>query len=181
MNKKIVLVGAGGSGKDYAKKILVDLGLTEDISYTTRPPRTGEVGGKDYHFITENNMLKMITENEFIQSCYFPNGFVYGTHIKEFYNKELFIMTPDALEKLNDEIRSMCHVVYFNIDPEVRLERLSKRKNADNPNKRLRTDNEQFQDFIDFDAEIVDEKFDLDILIRSLPIEYQTKIISTNI
>ena len=90
-------------------------------------------------------------------------------------------MTPDALEKLNDEIRSMCHVVYFNIDPEVRLERLSKRKNADNPNKRLRTDNEQFQDFIDFDAEIVDEKFDLDILIRSLPIEYQTKIISTNI
>ncbi|HSG05335.1 MAG TPA: guanylate kinase, partial [Nitrospiria bacterium] len=36
-------------------------------SYTTRRPRSGEVDGKDYFFISEEAFQSMIRENEFAE------------------------------------------------------------------------------------------------------------------
>ena len=47
---KIILVGKGASGKDHLRKILEGRGFTYGISYTTRPPREGEIDGQDYYF-----------------------------------------------------------------------------------------------------------------------------------
>lgn len=169
MKDKIILVGSGGSGKDYAKKLLIEYGYKTDVSYTTRPPRNGETGGVDYHFRTENQMLKMMCDNEFVQVCYFPNGYVYGTHREEFENNNLFIMTPNGLDKLNLNDRQRCFVIYFNIDEMIRLERLKSRGNADDPYKRVRTDKEQFDDFHDFDIAINNPNFTMDMIEELLP------------
>ena len=54
MSRKLFgIVGPSGSGKStyvaYARK---KTGYGEIISTTTRAPRTGEVDGKDYHFVS---------------------------------------------------------------------------------------------------------------------------------
>ena len=42
---KVILVGKGASGKDHLRKILEGRGFTYGTSYTTRPPREGEMVG----------------------------------------------------------------------------------------------------------------------------------------
>jgi len=49
-HKRTVLVGKAASGKDHFRKVLENKGFKYAVSYTTRPPRTGEVEGKDYFF-----------------------------------------------------------------------------------------------------------------------------------
>ena len=54
------------------------------ISATTRPPRTGEVNGVHYHFISDDMFSNLIDENEFIEHAQVHNH-RYGTlksHIK---------------------------------------------------------------------------------------------------
>lgn len=41
------------------------------ISHTTRKPRPGEANGKDYHFVSREEMLAAIEKNEFIEHAEF--------------------------------------------------------------------------------------------------------------
>ena len=48
------------------------------VSYTTRPPREGEVDGKHYNFVTMEKFDQMIANDEFIEHCN-VHGKKYGT------------------------------------------------------------------------------------------------------
>lgn len=52
--------------------------LIESTSFTTRPPRPGEVDGQHYHFITQEQFDRRIAQNDFLEhvSLY---GYSYGT------------------------------------------------------------------------------------------------------
>ena len=66
----IVLVGCTSSGKDTILKELIsssNLNVKPIISFTSRPMRSGEVDGREYHFITKEDMLKKISNDEFIE------------------------------------------------------------------------------------------------------------------
>ena len=54
MKGKIIIVGPGGSGKDFLRKKMVEKGFSYGISFTSRPPRKGEEEGKDYFFRDPN-------------------------------------------------------------------------------------------------------------------------------
>lgn len=41
------------------------------ISHTTRKPRAGEFNGKDYHFVTKEEMIVAIERNEFLEHAEF--------------------------------------------------------------------------------------------------------------
>lgn len=75
-----VVSAPSGAGKTTLCHQLVASveGLRHSISYTTRPPREGEVNGRDYHFVDEGTFLGMIDRNEFVEwaSVY---GKRYGT------------------------------------------------------------------------------------------------------
>ena len=74
-----LIVGRSGSGKDtvcsrvlnLTKSGLTNISLHPIIAYTTRPMRTGEKNGKQYHFVDENflrqaeNSGRLITLNSF--------------------------------------------------------------------------------------------------------------------
>jgi hypothetical protein len=52
---RIILCGKAASGKDHLRKILEGRGFKYGVSYTTRPPRQGEIDGKDYLFVDPSN------------------------------------------------------------------------------------------------------------------------------
>ncbi len=48
------------------------------VSYTTRPPRPGDVDGKDYHFVSREIFLAMAKHGDFLESAE-VYGNLYGT------------------------------------------------------------------------------------------------------
>jgi guanylate kinase len=73
------VMGKSSSGKDTIYKKLMDdkaLGFKTLVGYTTRPMRQGEENGKEYFFVTEEEMKDMDANGKVIESrCYHT---VYG-------------------------------------------------------------------------------------------------------
>ncbi len=155
---KIVICGGGGSGKDFLKKKMIERGFVPSVSYTSRPPRDGEIDGQDYFFVSNRIFDKMIGKDEFHEYEIF-NRWCYGTLKDDFRLCNLFIMTPPAIEKLTPELRKELFVIYLDIPVSVRRERLSKRNDTDDVQRRLQADLEMFSKFTDFDLRITNENF----------------------
>jgi guanylate kinase len=75
-----VLSSPSGAGKStIARKLLAsEPELSMSVSYTTRPPREGEVDGKDYHFVDLEKFREMVAEHEFLEWAH-VFGQRYGT------------------------------------------------------------------------------------------------------
>jgi guanylate kinase len=65
----IVISGPSGVGKDTVLRRLfqLDPSLKYSVSYTTRPPRVGEIDGQSYSFVTEPEFLSLIEQKEFLE------------------------------------------------------------------------------------------------------------------
>ena len=64
----IILSSPSGAGKTtLVKKISKDQNYIISISHTTRKPRTNEVDGKDYIFISNEEFKNLIRKNEFLE------------------------------------------------------------------------------------------------------------------
>ena len=69
-----------GAGKTtLSRKLLADdRNISLSVSVTTRKARTGEVDGKDYHFITKDRFEQMIARRELLEWAH-VFGNLYGT------------------------------------------------------------------------------------------------------
>lgn len=78
-----IISAPSGAGKTSLVKALLKSGLnlSLSISHTTRPPRSGEVNGRDYHFVSEDTFRKMLVNGEFLESAE-VYGNLYGTSQK---------------------------------------------------------------------------------------------------
>jgi guanylate kinase len=77
--KLLVLSGPGGVGKSTVAKRLREAGdFWVSVSATTRKPRSNEVHGHDYLFVTEDEFSRMINADEFLEWAEFA-GNRYGT------------------------------------------------------------------------------------------------------
>ncbi|GAC1478082.1 MAG: guanylate kinase [Candidatus Dormibacteria bacterium] len=65
----IVISGPSGVGKDTVLRRLFQIApdLKYSVSYTTRPPRPGEVEGQSYSFVDEPEFLRLIEQREFLE------------------------------------------------------------------------------------------------------------------
>lgn len=163
-NKKVILVGKGGAGKDFLASHLVSTGYTKDISYTTRPPREGEVNGVDYHFVEKSYFRNLMYDNFFYETAKF-NGWYYGTTRESWGKADLFIMTPTGVSEITKKDKSKCVIVYLDIDEGTRRERLGKRVSPpDSIEHRLKADEEDFKKLDqkgEFFVKISDPNFNL--------------------
>lgn len=64
-----VLSAPSGAGKStLAKRLLAEVpGLAFSVSFTTRPPRPGEVEGRDYFFVDDATFDRMAAEGGFVE------------------------------------------------------------------------------------------------------------------
>ena len=80
MSKLFVISGSSGVGKGTVIKEFLnkhsDFKLS--VSCTTRQPREGEVHGKNYFFLSREEFLKRVENNEFLEWAEF-SGNIYGT------------------------------------------------------------------------------------------------------
>jgi guanylate kinase len=75
-----VITAPSGAGKTSLIKALLEdePGLRLSTSYTTRKPRSGELPGREYHFVDEPTFLAMQARGEFLESAE-VHGNRYGT------------------------------------------------------------------------------------------------------
>lgn len=155
-NGKIVIVGRGGSGKDFLRKKFQEKGFKYCVSYTSRPIREGEIDGKDYIFTTAryfNTIYSLFYEiDEF-------NDWKYGTLEEDFIESNLFIMTPSGVNNIKPEDRKKCFVIFIDPPGEIIKERLTQRKDADSADRRIEADNKDFLEFTNYDIRITNHDF----------------------
>ncbi|KAI9508188.1 guanylate kinase [Russula earlei] len=79
--RPLVLSGPSGSGKSTLLTRLFADHPTQfafSVSHTTRVPRPGEVNGEQYHFVSRENFLSLLSEGGFVEHAEF-SGNLYGT------------------------------------------------------------------------------------------------------
>jgi guanylate kinase len=84
MAKVFVITGPSGVGKGTLISELLQWipNLELSVSATTRPPREGEVSGRDYHFLTPEEFRRRIDAGELLEYATY-SGNLYGTLRKE--------------------------------------------------------------------------------------------------
>lgn len=158
VNKKIIIVGRGGSGKDYLRKKLTEKGYSYGVSFTSRPPREGEVDSVDYFFRSKEEIETLRDNGNFVELQEF-NGWYYGITHTEFTEKDIFILTPSGIKSLPEEYRKNSFVIYLDPPIDILSKRLGERNDSDAPKRRIIADSLDFMDFNDFDLIIKNEDF----------------------
>lgn len=76
----LVMSSPSGAGKTTLSRRLLaaDPMITMSVSVTTRPPRPGEVNGKDYHFITQEEFARLRDRGDLLEYAEVFGNF-YGT------------------------------------------------------------------------------------------------------
>lgn len=75
-----VISAASGTGKTTLVSRLVQQhpNVRVSVSHTTRPPRTGEVNGQHYHFVSEEEFVRLAGEGAFLEHAQVFGNY-YGT------------------------------------------------------------------------------------------------------
>nr|XP_032801863.1 guanylate kinase-like isoform X2 [Petromyzon marinus] len=146
--RPVVLSGPSGCGKStLIKKLMSEFegvfGLS--VSHTTRNPRPGEVTGKDYHFVTREEMLRLIAAREFIEHAEY-SGNLYGTSksaVRAVLDKNQICILDIDMQGVHSMKKTDLNPLYISIQPpsitilEERL-RLRKTENDDSLKRRLK-------------------------------------------
>lgn len=79
--KMIIVCAPSGTGKTTIVKAILPHfpKISFSVSATSRPPRKGELDGKDYYFLSQEEFEKKIAENDFIEWEEVYPGSYYGT------------------------------------------------------------------------------------------------------
>ena len=75
-----VAAAPSGTGKTTVCRgaLARDDNLRFSVSHTTRPPRPGEVAGRDYHFVSAETFRRMVEHGDFVEHAEYA-GHLYGT------------------------------------------------------------------------------------------------------
>ena len=108
LQKLIIITAPSGAGKTSVTKYLLEKipQLIFSISATTRKPRSNEIDGVDYYFITEADFHAKIQENDFIEWEMVYEGKYYGT----FKNELERIWKENKIPLLDIDVKGAIHV-----------------------------------------------------------------------
>jgi len=164
--KRAIITGQGASGKDHLVEYLIESGYKFPVTYTTRLPRQGEIEGVHYNFTTVKRFKEMIKSDLMYEYVSYENRgkksnetWYYGRTKEDFYAGNIMIMTPAGLVQLSEQDRKDSFIIFLDINEDIRRERMDKRVDADDTERRLKTDREDFALFENYDYRIDNPNF----------------------
>jgi guanylate kinase len=163
-----IVSAPSGAGKTslVAALLEADAQIRKSVSYTTRPPRPGEVDSRHYHFVTPDAFERMAQAGDFLESA-LVHGNRYGTS-RLWVNEQLAGDTDIVLEidwQGAAQVRRLMPgaISIFILPPsfEALLQRLNSRA-QDPPEviaRRLGNAREEIAHVTDFDYVIINNDF----------------------
>ncbi len=164
-----IISAPSGAGKTSLVRALLQSGLSLSlsISHTTRPPRSQEVNGRDYHFVSMDIFQTMLDNGEFLESAE-VYGNLYGTSQK--WINEAVAVGQDIVLEIDCQGAHQVQQIFpravaiFVLPPsvealETRL-RMRGQDNAEVIQKRLSAAREEVTHIREFDYVIVNNDLD---------------------
>ncbi len=172
MTGNLFIVSApSGAGKSslVSAALAEDKGLALSVSFTTRPPRAGEINGREYHFVDRETFDSMLQRGEFLESAE-VHGNRYGTSqkwIAEARAKGLDILLEIDWQGAQQVRKAFPDAVsIFIVPPSPVLKELERRlrgRGQDSEEaiqRRLRDAREEISHVAEFDYVIINKEFE---------------------
>jgi guanylate kinase len=165
-----VIVAPSGAGKTSLVNALLrdEPGIQLSVSWTTRPPRTGEESGRDYHFVSRREFEHMLREDEFLEHAE-VYGNLYGTSKR--WITEARAAGKDVLLEIDWQGAQQVRRIFadttsiFILPPSLQtLENRLKQRGKDTPEviaTRLSSAREEMRHVAEADFIIVNDNFDI--------------------
>lgn len=126
----LILIGDSASGKSSIERNLVNnYGYTKLVTYTTRQPRTGEVNGVDYHFISEEEFEELDNKGFFAEKAVY-NNWHYGTAKEDCTNDKIAVLTPHGFRQIKKIPEIKTTSFYINVPRRDRLIKILQRNDS---------------------------------------------------
>ena len=152
----IAICGKSASGKDTLLRQMVQQHpeMREIVSCTTRPPREGEIDGKNYFFLTHDEFAHKAQANEMLEISHFRDWY-YGTSLDGVSptTVNIGVFNPTGIFNLMNDERVDLFVVLVQASDKLRLIRsLNRERNPDVKEiiRRYGTDEADFEWFSQF-------------------------------
>ncbi|MEK6683089.1 MAG: guanylate kinase [Nitrospirota bacterium] len=165
----LVVSAPSGAGKTTLCREMAHRvsGLQYSISYTTRAPRTGEVNGKDYFFVTEPEFMQRVRQEEFAEWARVHHN-LYGTHagfLKRTMDSGIDLLLDVDVQGAQLLKKRFPEGIFIFVLPpsmEILMERLRDRR-SDAPEeieRRFRVAKKEIRNFVDYDYLIINDKIE---------------------
>ncbi|MGQ9585764.1 MAG: guanylate kinase [Anaerolineae bacterium] len=167
----VVLSGPSGAGKDSVLRRMKDLGFPFHfvVTTTTRPPRSGEVEGVDYHFVSRQRFQEMIEKGELLEYA-----LVYGDYkgVPRQQVKEALQSGKDVIMRLDVQgaatVRRLAPeavLIFLTAESEEALIQRLRARNTEDPDRlarRIAAAREELKRVGEFDYVVVNREGGLD-------------------
>ena len=161
----VVLSSPSGAGKTtLVKKIAQENNFKISISYTTRKPRTNEVNGKDYFFISEEDFKNLIKNKEFLEYAKVFENYYGSSKSQVFENLNkgenvIFDIDWQGTEQIKKQKLNYKLITFF-ILPPSKSELFNRLKNRDMKDKniveeRMKQFNEDIKQWENYDFVVI--------------------------
>ena len=172
----IILSSPSGAGKTtLVKKISSLKNYKISISFTTRLPRTNEVNGKDYFFVSKNKFKKLINNRELLEHAKVFSNY-YGSSKKIVFENlskgknVLFDIDWQGTEKIKKRKLKYKLITFFILPPskKVLFKRLSNRDMKDKliVGKRMKQFDHDVKKWRNYDFVVIND--DLNICFKKI-------------
>jgi guanylate kinase len=168
-----ILSSPSGAGKTTITKELIkrNADLKNSISVTTRPPRPGEIDGKDYHFISKEKFDEMVKNEELLEHAkVFRNH--YGTPmqpVQEALNNSediIFDIDWQGTQQLKQKLTNDLVTVFILPPSQAELERRLRQRQQDEESviqERMKKASSEISHYSEYDYMIINHNLEKSI------------------
>jgi len=166
----VILSSPSGAGKTTLVKLLSKKNsFFISISHTTRKPRSNEIDGKDYHFVSDDEFKRLIKNDEFLEYAKVFKNYYGTTRSPVIQNLEkkfnvIFDIDWQGADQIRDKKLDYKLITFFILPPskKVLFERLSNRDMKDKliAEERMKQFDKDVLHWINYDYVVINDNLE---------------------